>query len=60
VPIGLLTASYLVEYGPSRRGRPITFFVHMMTGIPSIVAGLFAYTLGVPKWLTIVKVVLRP
>ncbi|MDQ3787110.1 MAG: phosphate ABC transporter permease PstA [Actinomycetota bacterium] len=108
VPIGLFTAIYLVEYGPSRLGRAITFFVDVMTGIPSIVAGLFAYALfalifgpgvrmgaagsvalavlmipvvvraseemlklvpnelreaayalGVPKWLTIVKVVLR-
>jgi phosphate transport system permease protein len=108
VPIGLLTAIYLVEYGPTRLGRAITFFVDVMTGIPSIVAGLFAYALfalifgpgirmgivgsvalavlmipvvvraseemlklvpnelreaayalGVPKWLTIVKVVLR-
>jgi phosphate transport system permease protein len=108
VPIGLLTAVYLVEYGPTRLGRYITFFVDVMTGIPSIVAGLFAYALfalivgpgvrmgvvgsaalavlmipvvvraseemlklvpnelreaafalGVPKWLTIVKVVLR-
>lgn len=108
VPIGLLTAVYLVEYGPTRLGRFITFFVDVMTGIPSIVAGLFAYALfalivgpgvrmgvvgsvalavlmipvvvraseemlklvpnelreaafalGVPKWLTIVKVVLR-
>ena len=109
VPIGLLTAIYLVEYGPTRLGKAITFFVDVMTGIPSIVAGLFAfaffalilqdpgirfglggsvalsllmipvvvrsseemlklvpnelreaaYALGVPKWLTIVKVVLR-
>ncbi|HEY0448985.1 phosphate ABC transporter permease PstA [Actinophytocola sp.] len=108
VPIGLLTAVYLVEYGPTRLGRGITFFVDVMTGIPSIVAGLFAYALfaiffgpgvrmgvvgsialsvlmipvvvraseemlklvpnelreaayalGVPKWLTITKVVLR-
>jgi phosphate transport system permease protein len=108
VPVGLLTAIYLVEYGPSRLGRAITFFVDVMTGIPSIVAGLFAYALfallfgpgvrmgvvgsvalavlmipvvvraseemlklvpnelreaayalGVPKWLTVVKVVLR-
>jgi phosphate transport system permease protein len=107
VPIGLLTAIYLVEYGRGRLARAITFFVDVMTGIPSIVAGLFAYALfviffgegvrmgaagsvalavlmipvvvrsteemlklvpnelreaayalGVPKWLTIVKVVL--
>ncbi|MGJ9406718.1 phosphate ABC transporter permease PstA [Nesterenkonia aurantiaca] len=43
VPIGLLTSIYLVEYakgGPL--SRAITFFVDVMTGIPSIVAGLFA------------------
>ncbi|GAA1730567.1 phosphate ABC transporter permease PstA [Isoptericola hypogeus] len=108
VPIGILTAIYLVEYGRGALARAVTFFVDVMTGIPSIVAGLFAvalftlilgpsarfgfigavalsvlmipvvvrsceemlklvpnelreaaYALGVPKWLTIVKVVLR-
>jgi len=108
VPIGLLAAIYLVEYGRGALARTVTFFVDVMTGIPSIVAGLFAYALfavifgpgvrfgvvgavalsvlmipvvvrsceemlrlvpnelreaalalGVPKWLTVVKVVLR-
>jgi phosphate transport system permease protein len=45
IPIGLLTAIYLVEYGKGRLARSITFFVDVMTGIPSIVAGLFAYAL---------------
>jgi phosphate transport system permease protein len=45
VPIGLLTAIYLVEYGTGRLKRAITFLVDVMTGIPSIVAGLFAYAL---------------
>jgi phosphate transport system permease protein len=108
VPVGILTAIYLVEYGArSRPARMITFLVDVMTGIPSIVAGLFAlalvalvfgpafrmgfggsialsllmvptvvrsseemfrlvpddlreasYALGVPKWRTVVKVVL--
>lgn len=108
VPIGLMTSIYLVEYGEGRRlARGITFLVDVMTGIPSIVAGLFiysvfalimgpgtrmgimgslalsvlmipvvvrgseellrivpnelreaAYALGVPKWLTIIKVVI--
>ncbi|GAA4897285.1 phosphate ABC transporter permease PstA [Streptomonospora salina] len=107
VPIGLMTAVYVVEYGRGRLKQAITFFVDVMTGIPSIVAGLFvvalwilafgpgqtnglagaialsvlmipvvvrsseemlrlvpnelreaAYALGVPKWLTVVKVVL--
>ena len=45
VPIGILTAIYLVEYsGKAKLGRAIRFFVDVMTGIPSIVAGLFAYT----------------
>ncbi len=47
IPIGLLAAIYLVEYGTGRLARAITFFVDVMTGIPSIVAGLFAYALFV-------------
>lgn len=109
VPIGLFAAIYLVEYGNKGfLARGLTFFVDVMTGIPSIVAGLFAiglftfllgdaayqagivgsvalsvlmiptvvrsseemlrlvpnelreasYALGVPKWLTISKIVL--
>lgn len=46
VPIGVLAAVYLVEYAlptnPLR--RTITFLVDVMTGIPSIVAGLFAFS----------------
>jgi phosphate transport system permease protein len=45
VPIGLLTAVYLVEYGRGWLARSITFFVDVMTGIPSIVAGLFAFAM---------------
>jgi phosphate transport system permease protein len=108
VPIGIVTAIYLVEYGSGALARSVTFFVDVMTGIPSIVAGLFAFAffylvvgpqsmsglvgavalsvlmipvvirsteemlrlvpnelreasfaLGVPKWLTIIRVVLR-
>lgn len=48
VPIGILTAIFLVEYGGNGilavLARTIRFFVDVMTGIPSIVAGLFAYT----------------
>jgi phosphate transport system permease protein len=48
VPIGILTAVYLVEYGQrSKAARLITFLVDVMTGIPSIVAGLFALALFV-------------
>ena len=108
VPIGLLTAIYIVEYGTGKLRYAVRFFVDVMTGIPSIVAGLFAYALfailagpgtktgfvgavalsvlmipvvvraseemlrlvpnelreasyalGVPKWLTVLKIVVR-
>ena len=45
VPIGVMAAIYLHEYGRGRLRRWLTFFVDVMTGIPSIVAGLFAYAL---------------
>ncbi len=46
IPIGIMCAIYLVEYGGrSAVARVITFLVDVMTGIPSIVAGLFAYAL---------------
>jgi phosphate transport system permease protein len=48
VPVGILSAIYLVEYGGrSKVARTVTFLVDVMTGIPSIVAGLFAYALFV-------------
>ena len=48
VPIGVMAAVYLIEYGAgSRIARTVTFLVDVMTGIPSIVAGLFAYALFV-------------
>ncbi|NNJ61834.1 MAG: phosphate ABC transporter permease PstA [Dactylosporangium sp.] len=113
VPLGVLGAIYIVEYGRGWFASAIRFFVDVMTGIPSIVAGLFvlafwvlvvtpvfndgrpgfsgfaaalalsvlmlptvvrsteemlrlvpaalregAYALGVPKWLTITRVVI--
>jgi phosphate transport system permease protein len=47
VPIGVLTAIYLVEYGRGRLAQAVTFFVDVMTGIPSIVAGLFILSLWI-------------
>jgi phosphate transport system permease protein len=47
VPIGIMTAIYLVEYGRGKLAKMVTFFVDVMTGVPSIVAGLFAYALFV-------------
>ncbi|MGO1545635.1 MAG: phosphate ABC transporter permease PstA [Gulosibacter sp.] len=46
VPIGIFTAIYLVEYGNGNwLSKALNFFVDVMTGIPSIVAGLFAFAL---------------
>lgn len=109
VPLGLLVAIYLTEYaGNTKFAKLTTTLVDVMTGIPSIVAGLFAaalftmvigpayrsglmgavalsvlmiplvvrssaemlrlvpndlreaaYALGVPKWRTVVSIVLR-
>ncbi|MFI7541367.1 phosphate ABC transporter permease PstA [Actinoplanes sp. NPDC049599] len=41
VPLGVLGAIYLVEYGRGKFALTVRFFVDVMTGIPSIVAGLF-------------------
>lgn len=55
VPLGIFTAIYLVEYGGKTKfGRAVSFFVDVMTGVPSIVSGLFIYafwllTLGFQK-----------
>ncbi|MFF9406259.1 phosphate ABC transporter permease PstA [Streptomyces anandii] len=51
VPIGVLTAIYLVEYGRGRLAKAVTFFVDVMTGIPSIVAGLFVLSF----WILVLK-----
>ena len=42
VPIGILTALYLTEIKGKAAGT-VRFFVQAMSGIPSIVAGLFIY-----------------
>jgi phosphate transport system permease protein len=47
VPVGLLAAVYTVEYGRGRLASAIRFFTDVMTGVPSIVAGLFIYALWV-------------
>lgn len=107
VPVGVLCALYLVEYSAGKRlPKAVSFFVDVMTGVPSVVTGLFiftsvvltlglersgfaaalaltilmmpvvirtseemlrlvpndlreaSYALGIPKWKTIIKVVL--
>jgi phosphate transport system permease protein len=46
IPLGVLGAIYLHEYGGSGRlARLIRFMSDVMTGVPSIVMGLFIYTI---------------
>jgi phosphate transport system permease protein len=45
VPLGILGAVYLVEYGKGNwLAKLIRFFSDVMTGVPSIFVGLFVYT----------------
>ena len=41
VPLAVMVAIYLTEYGRGALARAVTFFVDVMMGLPSIVAGLF-------------------
>jgi len=47
VPLGLMTAVYLVEYGSGRLVRLTTFMVDVLAGVPSIVAALFIFSLWI-------------
>lgn len=106
IPLGIMVAIFITEYGGRRFATTVRFLIDVMTGIPSIVAGLFvlafwifalhlsfsgiaaaialsiielpiivrtseemiklvpgplreaSYALGIPKWRTILRVVL--
>lgn len=46
IPIGLMCAVYLVEYSHNGKfAKAISLLVDVMSGIPSIVAGLFAFSM---------------
>ncbi|MCI4350896.1 MAG: phosphate ABC transporter permease PstA [Thermoplasmata archaeon] len=47
VPIGVLTGIFTSEYGGRGLGRAVSFFTDVMTGLPSIVIGVFVYGLFV-------------
>ncbi len=54
VPLGIMAAIYLVEYGKGRFATVTTFMVDILAGVPSIVAALFVFalwiaTLGFPQ-----------
>ncbi len=45
VPLGVLTGIYLGEYGTGAFARAVRFLSDSLAGIPSIAAGIFAYSL---------------
>ncbi|WP_433661516.1 phosphate ABC transporter permease PstA [Nocardia sp. CA-128927] len=54
VPLGIMAAVYLVEYGRGWLAKTTTFMVDILAGVPSIVAALFIFalwiaTLGAPQ-----------
>ncbi|MEV0075998.1 phosphate ABC transporter permease PstA [Nocardia neocaledoniensis] len=47
VPLGIMAAVYLVEYGRGRLAKVTTFMVDILAGVPSIVAALFIFALWI-------------
>jgi len=45
IPIGILSGIYLSEFGNNKFGSTIRFLTDVMNGLPSIIIGVFAYTL---------------
>ena len=45
LPIGVLAGVYLAEYGHGGFGWCVRFAADVLTGVPSIVVGIYAYTL---------------
>ncbi len=45
IPIGILSGVYLSEFGNSKLAQVTRFIADVLTGVPSIVAGIFSYTL---------------
>lgn len=51
IPLGVAAAVYLNEYGgKSRSASVIRFFSDVMTGVPSVVMGIFIYTVWVLRF----------
>ncbi|MEO3758164.1 phosphate ABC transporter permease PstA [Mycobacterium sp. B14F4] len=47
VPLGVMAAVYLVEYGRGKFAKVTTFMVDILAGVPSIVAALFVFALWI-------------
>lgn len=52
LPLGIGSGIYLAEYGEGRLATAVRFTADVLTGIPSITIGLFAYTLVVVPFQT--------
>ncbi|HZM86783.1 MAG TPA: phosphate ABC transporter permease PstA [Blastocatellia bacterium] len=47
LPVGILAGLYLAEFSSSRFGNVLRFLIDTLTGVPSIVVGVFVWTLMV-------------
>ena len=47
IPVGILSGTYLSEFGNNKFGATVRFFADVLSGVPSIVVGVVAYTMVV-------------
>ncbi|MEK7777740.1 MAG: phosphate ABC transporter permease PstA [Chloroflexota bacterium] len=47
IPVGLLAGAYLSEFGGGRTGTVVRLVADVLTGVPSVVVGIFVYVLVV-------------
>ncbi len=47
IPVGIMTGTYLSEFGKNKFGSLVRFLTDVLSGVPSIVVGVVAYTLVV-------------
>lgn len=47
IPVGVMAGTYLSEFGNNKFGSIVRFFTDVLSGVPSIVVGVVAYTLVV-------------
>jgi phosphate transport system permease protein len=54
LPFGVLTAIFVSEFAPARIGEQIRLWLDVLNGFPSIVIGIFVFTLAVKVSLPVV------
>lgn len=47
IPVGVMSGTYLSEFGNNKFGATVRFLTDVLSGVPSIVVGVVAYTLVV-------------